>query len=217
MNTHGSLHIEVFVEAMFQENGLLIWPDGAQACWIVDPGFSPQAEEIAAALERRGLTAQAILLTHCHPDHLAGVSAIRAKLPQVPLWAPRAEEHMLADPHANLSAQMGFPVTAPAADRLLEPGEEMTLDSTTWMVLDVGGHSPGGLAYYCSAAGVVLTGDALFAGSIGRYDFPGSSGKRLMTNIRENLLTLPSETVVYSGHGPSTTIGHEQKHNPFFH
>ena len=77
------------------------------------------------------------------------------------------------------------------------------------------GHSPGGLAYYCASAGVVFTGDALFAGGIGRYDFPGSSGKRLLANIRRHLLTLPDETVVYSGHGPATTIADERDTNPY--
>ncbi|HQL53327.1 MAG TPA: MBL fold metallo-hydrolase, partial [Phycisphaerae bacterium] len=89
------------------------------------------------------------------------------------------------------------------------------LGALTWQVLDVAGHSPGGLAFYCAAAGVVVTGDALFAGSIGRYDFPGSSGARLLANIRQHLLTLPPETVVYAGHGPATTIGDELETNPF--
>jgi hydroxyacylglutathione hydrolase len=215
MNTHGPLNAEVFVEAMFQENGLLLWPVAARECWIVDPGFAPQADELAAAVARRELTPQAIVLTHCHPDHVAGVEVIRAKRPDVPLWAPRDEAHMLDDPHANLSAQMGMSVVAPPADRLLAPGETLQLGELSWQVLDVSGHSPGGLAYYCRAAAVVLTGDALFAGSIGRYDFPGSSGDRLLKNIHEHLLTLPPETVVYSGHGPTTTIGRERRYNPF--
>ncbi len=215
MNTHGPLNVEVFVDPMFQENGLLLWPLDGQDCWIVDPSFPPQADELAAAVTERRLTLAAVLLTHCHVDHLAGTPVIRSKLPEAPLWAPRDEAHMLADATENLSASLGTPVTAPSAERLLASGDTLELGALRWQVLDVGGHSPGGLAFYCQPAGVVIVGDALFAGGIGRYDFPGSSGERLLNNIRENLLALPADTVVYSGHGPTTTIGRERDTNPY--
>jgi hydroxyacylglutathione hydrolase len=215
MPQYGPLDIEVFVEPMFQENGLLLWPAGQADCWLVDPGFSPQADALAAAVLERRLRPQAILLTHCHANHLAGVRTVQQQLPGTQLWAPRDEQHMLGDANANLSAPFGVAVTAPQADRLLAPGEELRLGEVSWTVLDVGGHSPGGLAFYCPAAGVVIVGDALFAGSIGRHDFPGSSQRRLLRNIREQLLTLPPETIVYSGHGPTTTIARELRYNPF--
>jgi hydroxyacylglutathione hydrolase len=215
MTQHGPLNVETFVEPMFQENALLLWPQGKTDCWLVDPGFDPQDEALAAEVEQHHLTPKAILLTHCHADHLAGVRALQQRLPATPLWAPRDEEHMLGDANANLSAPFGFGVTAPPADRLLKPGEQLQLGPLAWNVLDVGGHSPGGLAFYCPAAGIVVVGDALFAGSIGRHDFPGSSQRRLLRNIREHLLTLPPETIVYSGHGPTTTIAREKRYNPF--
>lgn len=215
MTQHGPLNIETFIEPMFQENGLLLWPQGQTDCWLVDPGFSPQADALADAVAERGLKPRAILLTHCHADHLAGVRAVQQKLPGTPLWAPRDEQDMLGDANANLSAPFGFAVTAPAADRLLAPGERLGLGDVSWDVLDASGHSPGGLAFYCPAAGVVIVGDALFAGSIGRHDFPGSSQRRLLRNIREHLLTLPAKTVVYSGHGPTTTVAREKRYNPF--
>ena len=200
---------------MFQENGLLLWPADGADCWIVDPGFPPQTDAIVSAIEQHGLTPRAVLLTHCHVDHLAGVPDMREAFADTPLWSPRDEEHMLGRADANLSAQMGFSIELAPAERLLSPGETLTLGELSWTVLDVAGHSPGGLAYHCEAAGVVITGDALFAGSIGRTDFPGSSAERLLRNIRENLLTLPDDTVVYSGHGPASTIGTERAHNPF--
>lgn len=213
--THGSLNIEVFNDAMFQENGMVVWTAGSSACWIIDPGLPPQPEEMLAFLESRGLSAGAIVLTHCHADHIAGVGPLRGAMPGVTIVAPREERHMLSSATANLSAAMGLPITAPDADRCVRPGDREVLDGLEWRVLDVSGHSPGGVAYYCAAAGVVLAGDALFAGSIGRFDFPGSSGERLIRNIREHLLSLPDETVVYPGHGPATTIGRERRTNPY--
>lgn len=215
MESHGRLRIEVFVEKMFQENGLLAWCDGGRDCWIIDPGFPPQCDRLVQAARQRQLSPAALLLTHGHVDHIAGNKNVRAAFPEIPIWAPRAEREFLVDAEVNLSASMGLPVTSPPADRLLEPGEMLDLGGLAFNVLDVAGHSPGGLAYYCAAAGVVISGDALFAGSIGRVDFPGSSGARLVGNIRRNLLTLPDETVVYSGHGPTTTIGRERRSNPF--
>lgn len=214
MNEHGKLRVEVFVDAMFQENALLMWCAGEREAWIVDPGFPPQPQEITEALGRLGLSAKSIMLTHCHPDHIAGIKPLRESFPDIEIVAPASEERMLVDSEANLSAAMGFAIEAPPASRLVSAGGVERLGALNWKLLDVSGHSPGGLAYYCSEVGVVIGGDALFAGSIGRYDFPGSSRRRLLKNIRENLLTLPGETVLYSGHGPLTTIGEEKETNP---
>jgi hydroxyacylglutathione hydrolase len=97
----------------------------------------------------------------------------------------------------------------------LAPGGTLMLEGSVWAILDTSGHSPGGRSLYCAALGVVIVGDALFAGGIGRYDFPDSDGPRLLQNIRDQLLTLPESTRVLSGHGPETTIGTEKHHNPF--
>ncbi|MCG3127937.1 MAG: Hydroxyacylglutathione hydrolase GloC [Phycisphaerae bacterium] len=213
LKRHGDVNIEVFVDNMFAENALLVWCDGHADCWMVDPGFPPSPERLLHAVATRGLKPVMILLTHCHPDHIAGVGPIRSALPSLPIVAPRGEEHMLTDATANLSAALGFPIVTPAADRLLAAGDTLTLGESRWDSLDVAGHSPAGLAYYCRAAGLVISGDALFAGSIGRYDFPGCSRDRLLHNIVHNLLTLPDETTLYPGHGPASTIGHERTHN----
>lgn len=212
MKSLGPLRYQTFVEPMFQENCYLLWTEDAQEVWVVDPGLSPTPESVTPVVQRLGRTPR-IVLTHCHPDHIAGVAPLRGFWPQVEITAPRGESHMLTDPRANLSAAMGAPIVAPPADRLIDPGDELSLGALAWRVLDVAGHSPGGLAFYCAAAGVVVVGDALFAGSIGRYDFPGSSRERLLRNIVDNLLTLPDDTVLLSGHGPASTIGREKRHN----
>lgn len=198
---------------MFTENGYVVWNDGDGEAWIIDPGFEPQPEQIAGFLDQTGLRPSAIVLTHCHVDHIAGIHAVRARYPEIPIWCPEGEQHMLADPMANLSATMMMSIVAPPAARLVTPGESLTLGASTWTALDVSGHSPAGLAYHCAASGIVIVGDALFHGSIGRYDFPGSDRERLLRNIVENLLTLPESTAMYAGHGPASTIGFEKRHN----
>ncbi len=198
---------------MFQQNAYVVWHAQTRGCWLVDPGFPPSPHGLLRVVEQEQLKPELILITHAHPDHIAGVTPLRQRLADVPIAAPRVEAAWLTDPQLNLSAAMQFPVTAPPAERLIDPGDTLLLGELAFVARDVSGHSPGGLAFHCAAAGVVLVGDALFAGSIGRYDFPGSSRTRLLANIQANLLSLPDETVVYSGHGPATTIGRERHSN----
>ena len=122
---------------------------------------------------------------------------------------------MLTDATANLSGPFGMPITVAPADELINPGDELAMGELTWRVLDTSGHTEGGVSFHCPAAGVVITGDALFAGGIGRTDFPGGDMQRLADSIRNNLYTLPPETKVYPGHGPESTIGNEKRLNPF--
>lgn len=215
MKTHGPLQLDVFIEPMFQENAYLLWTADGPDAWIIDPGFPPQVAALTDAIRQHNLAPAAMVITHGHLDHIAGAAGLRDEFPDLRLLVPRDELHMLTDPAANLSAQLGLSVVAPEADQPLAPGDTLTLGPLTWRVLDVSGHSPGGLAYYCEQVGIVFSGDTLLAGGIGRTDFPGSSTNRLVSNIREQLLTLPDGTVVYSGHGPATTIARERDTNPF--
>ena len=122
---------------------------------------------------------------------------------------------MLGDPDKNLSTPFGVPMTGPPADELLQPGGELTLGHTVWTVLDTSGHTPGGVSYYCPMEKLVIVGDALFAGSIGRTDIPGADHRQLIDNIQRNLMTLPDDTRAIPGHGPETVIGLERATNPF--
>jgi glyoxylase-like metal-dependent hydrolase (beta-lactamase superfamily II) len=182
-------------------------------CWAVDPGG--EAETVQAFLRQHDLAPERILLTHGHADHIAGVRQLKQAFPAAVLTAPAGDERMLRSPLANLSLVFLRRVTCPAPEQAVNPGQHLQMRQLTWQVLDTSGHTPGGVSYYCLAAGVVLTGDALFADGVGRTDLPGASQERLIRNIRQHLLSLPDETVVLPGHGPPTSIGQERRHNPF--
>lgn len=214
-----SLAIETFVEPMFAENAYVVSTtsgNGQRVGWVIDPGLGKQAEQLLAYIQCEQIALEKIILTHGHADHIAGLDAVHAACPQSQVLIAESERTMLTDSQLNLSAPFGFDVIlATGADGDLSPGAELVLGQSNWQILDTSGHSPAGRSLYCPSAGVVFTGDALFIGSIGRTDFPGSDHARLIRNIHQHLLKLPAETVVYSGHGPTTTIGNERKSNPF--
>lgn len=217
MLKHGPLHIQFFNDPIFWENGYLLRFDDQPECWIIDPGLPPQADNFTGAIRMQNLQPQGILLTHCHGDHIAGVRPLQERFSGLPLLAPRDEVHMLTDAEANLSAPFGAPIVAAAPNRVLAPGDEIETGAHRWHVLDVAGHSPGGLAFYCATLGVAFVGDAVFAEGIGRTDFPGCDHRRLLTNIRDRLLSLPPETMLYSGHGPRATVAQIRQYNFFLH
>jgi glyoxylase-like metal-dependent hydrolase (beta-lactamase superfamily II) len=207
------LEINGFALGPWQTNCYVVGVSGGRSCWIVDAGFEPGA--LIEAVRRSGREPELVLLTHAHVDHIGGLSEVRAAWPDVPIAIHEAEAEALTDPEGNLSAYLDEPLTAPPADRVLRHGDALELAGLRFEIRHTPGHSPGGICAYQAENAAALAGDALFNGAVGRFDFPNSDGPTLLRSIRERLLTLPDETTVYPGHGPTTTIGEERQTNPF--
>lgn len=203
--------IQCYTLGPYQTNCYVVQSD--QGSFVVDCGFMPS--EMLDYIEEMETKPEAFVLTHAHLDHIAGLNDARARFPKVPIWIHEAEENWLLDAEANMSALAGFPITAPSADRILRDGHALNLAGEKWTVLHTPGHSPGGITLYSEALETAFVGDALFAGSIGRTDFPGASMEVLERSIREKLYTLPRDTKILPGHGPTSTIGLEMDTNPF--
>jgi glyoxylase-like metal-dependent hydrolase (beta-lactamase superfamily II) len=199
----------------FAENSYLVWSDGSTEAFVVDPGYEPDL--ILAALDDRGLSLAAIVCTHGHCDHIAGNAALKRRYPSAPVVIGAGDAPMLTDAMRNLSGVFGLDVVSPPADRTVAEGEVLTAAGIEMEVFDVPGHSPGHVVYVLrdTSPTLVLGGDVLFRGGVGRTDFPGGSFEQLKRNIRRVLWPLPDDTVVYPGHGPVTTTGHEKRTNPF--
>jgi len=181
---------------------------------IIDPGFVRDAEgqSLLREVNRHDFRVKYIVNTHGHPDHTSGNDFIK-KATGAPILIHEYDAPMLTEAGKNLAELFGFRVLSPSADRILHNGDIIELGNITLKVIHTPGHSRGSISLLSDE--VVFTGDTLFAGSIGRYDLLGGSFKEIMSSIRNKLATLPEQTKVYPGHGPTSTIGEEKKNNPF--
>jgi glyoxylase-like metal-dependent hydrolase (beta-lactamase superfamily II) len=206
--------IETVESNPFSQNSYLIWRHGQSAALVIDPGFDTRS--LRSLLERERLDLAAILNTHGHADHIAGNRVMKRAYPEAPLVIGHNEASLLLDPEANLSGPFGVPFVSPEADRLVCDGERIEYAGFSFEVREIPGHSPGSVVFVCEEFDppFVFDGDVLFAGSIGRTDL-GGNFEQLARGIHAKLFSLPDATVLYPGHGPTTTIGAEKRSNPF--
>ncbi|MCX5655493.1 MAG: MBL fold metallo-hydrolase [Planctomycetota bacterium] len=209
------MEIRTFELGSFQVSAYVVV--AGEDAMIVD---APEgADEIIGVCDRRGLVPRILVNTHGHADHIHANAAMKKHWKAIEIAVGAGDAEMLQSPMKNLSALLMSWVKSPAADRLLADGDTIEVGPVKFQVLATPGHTPGGISLYCPDAaegrGAVFTGDALFAGGIGRTDFPGGDYDLLLESIRKKLLTLPPETVVCPGHGPASTVGQEARSNPF--
>jgi glyoxylase-like metal-dependent hydrolase (beta-lactamase superfamily II) len=211
----GEILLATIVSAPFEENSYVVSRRQRKDCLVIDPGLEP--DRIIDYIVEQSLEPAAILLTHGHADHIAGNEALKGRWPDCPLVIGRQDAPKLTDARLNLSAPFGLPLTSPPADRLLDDGDRFSAAGFDFDVWEIPGHSCGHIVFVLQdhAPVYVFGGDVLFSGSIGRCDFPDGSLEQLARGIHEKLFSLPDDTVVFSGHGPATTIGEEKRSNPF--
>ena len=201
----------------FGENMYILWDETTRDAVVVDPGMMRDAERemVTNFIEGQQLNVKHILLTHLHLDHVTGARWLAdktgAEVCGSPLDAPLGLElkRQVEEFHLKVECE---PLTL---DRELNDGDTIPLGDETIQVLHLPGHSPGGLAFYLPQSALLISGDTIFNGSVGRTDLMGGDMAQLINSIREKILPLPDETVIASGHGPTTTVADEKRCNPF--
>ncbi|NIP26720.1 MAG: MBL fold metallo-hydrolase [Phycisphaerae bacterium] len=186
--------------------------ESAKDCLIIDTGL--QADHLVGFLKQNNLNPVAVVLTHGHPDHAAGVAVLRESFPEIKVCIHKNDADMLTGKQSNFGFLIGPTSDNGPADLLLEEEGVIEHAGIKLHVLHTPGHTSGGICLYSEEEGIVFTDDTLFADSVGRTDLGGNMAQLIMS-IREKLFTLPDDTKVYPGHGPESTIAHEKQYNQF--
>jgi glyoxylase-like metal-dependent hydrolase (beta-lactamase superfamily II) len=207
-----ALDVEMLTVGAIGENCFLFRRQGSDRLLVVDPG--EEEERILAAIEATGAQVEAILLTHCHFDHIGAVAPV-ARATGAPVYCPEAEVPLLADIMRFVPWEGFGPYESYDADEVVRGGETLELAGLELDVVFTPGHSPGHVSYAVRGEPALFSGDVLFQGSVGRVDLPGGDGPTLLASIGKLLDTYPDETVVHPGHMGLTTLGAERATNPF--
>ena len=207
-----ALDVEMLTVGQVAENCFLLRRQGSDRLLVVDPGEEP--ERILAAIEATGAKVEAILITHCHFDHIGAVAPVAAAT-GAPVYCPEIELPLLADIMAFVPWEGFGPYESYEADHSLRGGETLELAGLELDVIFTPGHSPGHVTYAVRGENALFSGDVLFQGSVGRVDLPGGDGPTLLASIAQLLEAHPEETVVHPGHMGLTTLGAERATNPF--
>lgn len=197
----------------FEQNCSLILCEQTNRLAIVDPGGD--IEQILQAIEQVGGTPEKILVTHAHIDHAGAVAELAERL-SLPIEGPQREDQFWIDMLPHQSQMFGFPPSrAFTPDRWLEDGDTVTVGDITLDVIHCPGHTPGHVVFHQPQAGIAWVGDVIFAGSIGRTDFPRGNHAELISSIRDKLFPLGDDVAFVPGHGPMSNFGEEKRTNPF--
>ena len=204
------MQIKTVITGNIEENCHLLW-DENKHCLVIDPG--DDSNRILKVISENHLSVEKIVLTHGHYDHVGAVNALK-KETGAEVIAHEAEKELILNPDLSLSRYISPDFSVPQVDSYLKDGDVISVGNLLFTVMHTPGHTQGGMCLY--GHGVLFSGDTVFYGTLGRWDFPTGDLKKLTYSITERIFTLPEDTVIYSGHGPKTTVGLEKKQNEVF-
>ncbi|TFG91977.1 MAG: MBL fold metallo-hydrolase [Candidatus Atribacteria bacterium] len=204
------MFLKRLVVGVLETNCYLISCEKTKEAAVIDPGGEEAVDLILNLLQKNNFNLKYIINTHGHIDHIIGNNLLKVKTEAL-LLIHRLDADMLVDGNKNISSFMGKEICSPHADKLLEEGDEISLGTLKLKLIHTPGHTPGGISLVVN--NIVFTGDTLFAGGIGRTDLPGGSYQDLQKSIKEKLLVLSDDKIIYPGHGPDSTIGEERRTN----
>ncbi len=208
------MNLKMLVVGSLFTNCYIVWCGKTREAIVIDPGFDRRGEDekVLGIFEENDLKVKLVVDTHGHPDHTCGNGVVKDATGAA-ILIHELDAKMLSRTGREFVSLFGFKVISPGADRVLKDGDEVKFGEVVLRVLHTPGHSPGSISLV--GHDCVFTGDTLFAGSIGRVDLSGGSGREIMRSLLEKLRVLPDAYVVYPGHGPQSTIGEEKRSNPF--